>query len=103
MKIVLSTWSTIDDYNADCDFGLVDLTPILAARILSRMDFIDRLRRTTRHCTKSPFGMPRQDSLQHRTMNRWSGTCPMTGTPSPSCPKALRSRSTRFRPRSVTV
>ena len=44
MKIVLSTWSTIDDYNADCDFGLVDLTPILAARILSRMDFIDRLR-----------------------------------------------------------
>ena len=44
MKIVLSTWSTSENYNADCDFGLVDLTPILAARILSRMDFIDRLR-----------------------------------------------------------
>jgi hypothetical protein len=45
MKVVLNTWSTSEDYNADCDYALVDLTSNLAARILTRMNLIDRLRK----------------------------------------------------------
>lgn len=38
MKLVLGTYSSLDDYNADCDYARVDLTPALARRILRQMD-----------------------------------------------------------------
>jgi hypothetical protein len=42
MNIVLGTWSS-EDFNADCDYALVALTPDLATRILQRMDVVERL------------------------------------------------------------
>ncbi|MBI2823134.1 MAG: hypothetical protein HYX69_00420 [Planctomycetia bacterium] len=44
MRIGLGTYSS-EDYNADCDYALVDLTPALAKRILARMDLAARLHR----------------------------------------------------------
>lgn len=38
MKFVLGTYSSLDDYDADCEYALVDLTAEMATRILKQMD-----------------------------------------------------------------
>jgi hypothetical protein len=43
MKIALGTCSSDPDFNAGCDFALVDLTPACAERILSRMRALHNL------------------------------------------------------------
>lgn len=46
MKIVLGTCSSNSDFNAGCDFGLVELTPDYAELILKRMQALAELAKT---------------------------------------------------------
>jgi len=38
MRLVLGTYSSLDDYDADCEYAVVDLTAEMATRILKQMD-----------------------------------------------------------------
>lgn len=44
MRVFLRTFSTNEDYNADCDYAVVDLTPELAELGLSRIENLKRRR-----------------------------------------------------------
>jgi hypothetical protein len=46
MKIVLATDSTNAEFNGDCDYGFIDLTPALAKMVLSLMADAIRLNRS---------------------------------------------------------
>lgn len=48
MKIVLGTCSSNPNFNADCDFGLVELTPEYAELILKRMQALAELAKSDR-------------------------------------------------------
>lgn len=46
MKLVCSTYSNNEDYNAECNYAYVDLTPALAQRLLARHEAWTKLKAT---------------------------------------------------------
>ena len=56
--LIIDTWSTDEDYNGDCDFALVPMTPAYVEDLLRYTDEAARMRRAD----ESIYGVERWDA-----------------------------------------
>ncbi len=82
MKIVFATSSTDSDFNSDCDFAYVDLSPALARYVLGLMDAAIGLFRSNNaihelhcwDCSARFFGMKLGDDLRDKLEKHFPGS-----------------------------
>lgn len=55
MKLLLVTHSDNEEYNADCDYAIVDLTPEFAQRILERLELYMKWQKDDRDLNQTEF------------------------------------------------